>query len=200
MFNGGTSMATPLVAGCAALIRQFLRQHKNMPDPSAALVKAALIHSARYRRYRHRHRDAFPWADHEQGWGRVDLKRVLRPENRCTVEFLDETAGLETGQRRDFKVRVDDSSVPLRVTLAYSDHPGSRLINNLNLQVFDPRRRFYLGNDFQHNGAVDSINNIEGVIVIVPQPGVWTIRVVASEVQVGPQDFALIVSGGLTLV
>jgi serine protease AprX len=199
MFDSGTSMATPLVAGCAALVRQFLRQHKGMPEPSAALVKAAIIHSARYWRYRHRHPNAFPWADHEQGWGRVDLKRLLTPEPRCAVEFLDETVGLETGQRRDFKVRVDDSSVPLRVPLVYSDHPGPRLINDLNLQVFDPRRGYYLGNDFQQTGAVDSVNKVEGVMVIVPQPGVWTIRVVASEVQVGPQGFALIISGGVTL-
>src|ERR1044072_4406004 len=102
MFSGGTSMATPLVAGCATLVRQFLRQYKGMPNPSAALVKAAIIHSARYRRYRHRHPNAFPWADHEQGWGRVDLKRILKPDDRCTVQFFDETAGLETGQRRDF--------------------------------------------------------------------------------------------------
>jgi hypothetical protein len=203
MFNGGTSMAAPLVAGCAALVRQFLRERKGMPNPSAALLKAAIIHSSRYRRYRHRHDKAFPWADHEQGWGRVDLKRLLRQDKRYAVEFIDidRASGFkESGQRRDFKVKVDDASVPLRVTLAYSDFPGFRLINDLNLQVFDPRGRYYLGNDFQHTGNRDSVNNVEGVMVIVPQPGVWTIRVMAAEVQVGPQDFALIVSGGLTLI
>ncbi|MFP5265175.1 MAG: S8 family serine peptidase [Blastocatellia bacterium] len=202
MFNGGTSMATPLVTGCAALVRQFLRQYKGMPNPSAALVKAAIIHSARYRRYRHRHPDAFPWADHEQGWGRVDLKRLLKPDDRCTVQFFDDDAGfLESGDRRDFMVRVNDSSIPLRVTLVYTDYPGPRLINNLNLHVFSPSKRLYfIGNDFQQTGAIDSVNNTEGVFVIVPQPGVWTIRVVAEEIQVGPQYFALIVSGGISPV
>ncbi len=42
-FDGGTSMATPLVAGCAALVRQFLVTDHAIASPSAALVKALLI-------------------------------------------------------------------------------------------------------------------------------------------------------------
>lgn len=38
-FMGGTSMATPLVAGAIALIRQFLRTKKRIKRPSAALLK-----------------------------------------------------------------------------------------------------------------------------------------------------------------
>jgi len=33
MFNGGTSMATPLAAGAAALVRQYLRIVKRRPNP-----------------------------------------------------------------------------------------------------------------------------------------------------------------------
>src|SRR3954464_14137672 len=45
--EGGTSMATPLVAGCAAIVRQYLRtQAHPISKPSAALVKALLINAA----------------------------------------------------------------------------------------------------------------------------------------------------------
>ncbi len=69
MYMGGTSMATPLVAGCAALVRQYLREihQPSISNPSAALVKAILIHSAQYIQYRFAHLDSGPWADNEQG-------------------------------------------------------------------------------------------------------------------------------------
>lgn len=50
MFEAGTSMATPLVSGCAAVIRQALKSNPptDAPPtyPSAALVKAILINGA----------------------------------------------------------------------------------------------------------------------------------------------------------
>ncbi|KAK4212054.1 peptidase S8/S53 domain-containing protein [Rhypophila decipiens] len=44
-FGTGTSMAVPVVAGAAALLRQALRR-RNCPDPSAALLKALIINGA----------------------------------------------------------------------------------------------------------------------------------------------------------
>ena len=44
-FSGGTSMATPLVAGCVAVLREILREN-GTPRPSAALIKALLINGA----------------------------------------------------------------------------------------------------------------------------------------------------------
>ena len=73
MFNGGTSMATPLAAGAAALVRQYLRTVKRRANPSAALVKAALLHGASYRRYRH------------EPEGRRALRQVARVGPRQSV-------------------------------------------------------------------------------------------------------------------
>src|SRR5215210_1840406 len=43
-YMGGTSMAAPLVTGCAALVREYYRKSRNH-QPSAALLKATLINS-----------------------------------------------------------------------------------------------------------------------------------------------------------
>lgn len=42
----GTSMATPLVSGSAAIVRQFLRESQGFTSPSGASIKAVLINGA----------------------------------------------------------------------------------------------------------------------------------------------------------
>jgi hypothetical protein len=200
MYMGGTSMATPLVAGCAAIARQYLRESEGIANPSAALVKAVLIHSALYLKYRYAHANSTAWADNEQGWGRVDLHRSLNPKPPTNVFFLDENAGLWTGEMCEFEVEVTDASVPLRATLVYSDFPGEDLLNNLNLFIYNPHGTFYVGNDFTGSGSPDPDNNVEGVVVQNPITGKWSIRVIAGNIPEGPQDFALVISaGGATL-
>ena len=153
MYMGGTSMATPLVAGSAAVMRQFLRTWVGYADPSAALLKAALIHAAQYRAYRYAHPSAERWADNEQGWGRLDLRTVVDPPDGRTVYFVDYRDGMQTGDVLEADVVVTDESIPLKVSLVYSDYPGELLVNNLNLFLLDPHARPYVGNDFDGNGT-----------------------------------------------
>lgn len=197
MYMHGTSMATPLVAGCAALVRQYLRENHqpSIFNPSAALVKAILIHSAQYINYRHAHPASAPWADNEQGWGRVDLQKVLKPATTTQAILIDEANGLITGEKHEHKVKITDSSIPLKVTLVYTDYPGENLINNLNLVFRSPSGKHYLGNDFEETGSPDNINNVEGVVVKSPEIGEWRIEIVA-DVQMGEQDYAVVISGG----
>jgi serine protease AprX len=197
MYMHGTSMATPLVAGCAALVRQYLREkhQPSIPTPSAAFVKAILIHSAQYINYLHAHAASAPWADNEQGWGRIDLQTVLNPAAGTKVLFIDEANGLTTGENREYKLKITKSAVPLKVNLVYTDYPGEDLINNLNLIVHSPSGKHYLGNDFEEAGTPDNINNVEGVVVKSPEIGEWRIEIVA-DVQMGQQDYAVVISGG----
>ncbi|MFZ4664108.1 MAG: S8 family serine peptidase, partial [Caldilineaceae bacterium] len=197
MFMGGTSMATPLVAGCAAIVRQYLRQVKQIANPSAALLKATLIHSAHYLNYRYKRPDSTPWADNEQGWGRVDLQQVLNPLTPTQVLFVDNNVGLAVGQANDYLLTLTDPTVPLRITLVYTDFPSPKLVNDLNVMAYEPNGgRFYLGNDFSDAGIPDAINNVEGIRIANPKMGQWRIQVVAADVPRGPQDYALVISGG----
>jgi serine protease AprX len=44
--SNGTSMATPLVAGCVAVLRQALVEMSGVKEPSAALLKALIVNGA----------------------------------------------------------------------------------------------------------------------------------------------------------
>lgn len=196
MFMGGTSNATPLAAGCAALVRQYLRQSRNIENPSAALIKAAVIHSARYINYRSASPGSSRWADNEQGWGRIDLKQVLNPTSPTNVLFIDENPELQSGDMKKYEIEITDPGSLLRITMAYTDAPGADIINNLNLFLYDPDGKFYIGGDFKNSGAPDGDNNVEGIVIENPEPGKWSVHIVAGNIPLGPQDFALVISGG----
>ena len=47
MHSGGTSMATPLTAGAAGLVRQYLVERRGIANPPGALIKAMMLNGAR---------------------------------------------------------------------------------------------------------------------------------------------------------
>ena len=92
----GTSMAAPYVAGAAGIVRQYFREGRLMNGiaeemtksrfwPSAALVKAVILHSGKelavWRDGEMRTAEKLP--SFEQGYGSMDLSRVLWVD-RCT--------------------------------------------------------------------------------------------------------------------
>ena len=78
-----------------------------------------------------------------EGWGRVDLARTLFPTDSLPMTFVDQSWGLHTGGVDTYPLAVVHTGQPLRVTLAWSDYPGSPaaaggLVNDLDLVVTAP--------------------------------------------------------------
>jgi hypothetical protein len=187
MFDSGTSMATPLTAGAVGVIREYLRKKAGISNPSAALLKATLIAGAVSLNGAAR-------PNNDEGHGRVNLDAVLAPAAPLKTLFYQGPA-LATGQQIDRALTLAAPAGPLRVVLAYSDFPGPRLVNNLNLILTGPDGTNHLGNVAAGGTNFDASNNVEVVNVDSAQAGTWRVRVVGSNVPNGPQPFALVVIG-----
>ena len=192
-FMGGTSMATPLVSGAVALLREYLRKKQRIANPSAALLKAALIAGATRLPGT---AQAGAVVDNHQGYGRVNIDAVVAPKAPGSARFTEVRPGLRTGESSSSKLTVKADGRPLRIVLAWSDPPGPTLVNNLNLIATSPDGRKLVGNQ-RRNGppTLDGTNNVELVHVEKPAAGVWRIDVVGSNVARGPQEFALVAIG-----
>lgn len=187
MLDSGTSMATPLTAGAVGLIREYLRKKAGIANPTAALLKAALIAGAASLNGAQR-------PNNDEGFGRVNLDSVLAPRAPLKSLFY-EGAGLATGQLMERALTLAPASGALRVVLAYSDFPGPRLVNNLNLILTGPDGVNHLGNVPAGVTNFDATNNVEVVDIATAAAGAWRVRVVASNVPNGPQPYALVVIG-----
>ncbi|MBW3622433.1 MAG: S8 family serine peptidase [Armatimonadetes bacterium] len=196
-YAGGTSMSTPVTTGAAALVREWLQKKRNVPAPSAALIKALLLNGARDLspgQYGENEMEIPPRPNSIQGWGRVDLDQTLLPLDPREIHFSDVTAGLATGEKKRFVFEVEGGT-PLALTLAWSDYPGvpsaaKALVNDLDLVVTGPDGKVLRG-----NGAEDRLNNVEGIDIPSPATGNYTVEIAAVNVPKGPQPFALVVSG-----
>jgi subtilisin family serine protease len=185
----GTSMAAPSCAGASALVRQYFREGFHVAGvrnlsagvlPSAALIKAVMIHSGR--RMYATQGDSFvlppSMPDRAQGFGRVDLPSVLRFAGDGASFRLSvwDRESVGDGELREYSLEVPAGAGRLRASLVWTDPPSTliawqNLVNNLDLSVIGPDGGFAYGNgltqwDETHGTkpAVDVVNNAEQVM------------------------------------
>ena len=218
-FFSGTSMASPMSAGAAALIYQYFTNSMGKA-PSPAMMKAILVAGARMVNpvlYKFPIYGALPEIV-EQGWGAVDIDRAVEgPRLQASADVLwldqDDTSPLNTSQAYSRSYTVEEGDGGFKVALVWTDPAGTpgnalALVNDLDLVVVAPDGSSYVGNLFDLDGlnsyqfpstetnGWDDYNNVEVIMIPDATPGTYTIKVYGYEVPDGPQDFALAVMKG----
>jgi serine protease AprX len=201
-WEGGTSMATPLVAGCTAVLRETLVKN-GTASPSAALIKALLINGAVELPGQYAPSEAGPSPNNDSGFGRVDLAgSVIIPGPDADGGF-GEGGPLKQGEEDTIRVSVPEggrhrdgvagafaaTGARLKVTLVWTDPPGAALQNDLDLIV---RAR---NGDERHGNMgtserFDRANNVEQVVWDNVPPGDAEIVVRAFRITALPQPYA----------
>lgn len=217
--QAGTSWSSPTIAGAALLVRQYYTDGfyptgvptpSNMFTPSAALLKATLIASARRVPYHYNAQGQIaasnPVPSYEQGFGFPVLDDALYfPGDVSKLRALDGTPGLAAGEAYSTSITVNPGT-RLKAVLVWTDPAGvprndatPQLVNDLDLQVTAPDGTLMFGNESLHPGQPDRLNNVEAVSIDAPAAGKYTINVSASRISQGTrQPYALVITGDFT--
>ena len=215
----GTGQAASIAAGATGLIKQYFeegwyptgtKEAANGFSPSGALMRAMLVNCADEMMGVDTHDSPYngmAYPNCNQGWGRVNLDNALYFNGDSRVlSVIDHTNGLDGGDTIEYTIDLIDNTEPLEITLVWNDYPSPvdapSLINNLDLEVTDISNAWqYKGNVFAGTpglsvtgGAFDNLNTIENVLIGAPS-GEYRITVTASSLSVGPQPFALVITG-----
>jgi hypothetical protein len=191
----GTSMATPVAAGSAALLIeqwQSTRGPGTRPLPHSA--KAIFVHTGNDLG------NAGP--DYQFGWGALDAQAAVELVQADDTESLIHVEQLDAGEDI-FLTFNSDGAADVKVTLAWDDPAASKLaavtlVNDLDLRLLDPNgvevQPLVLNPAVPNALAVagnDTRNNVE--MTIGPaMAGTWTVQVTGTSIPQGPQQFTLI--------
>lgn len=207
---GGTSSSAAVVAGGIALLIEHYRAATDGRDPSAAEMKALLVHGAR-------EAGAHEGPDYGLGYGLFDVAAAAELLSAAGDRLR--SAALEDGATIQLTTAALDPGTPLRVTLAWLDPPasddtgeGRALINDLDVALIAPDGAavFYpwrLDRDQPaapaRRDAVNAVDTVEQVDVAASAnvwSGAWTVRVRSDHAlsRGAPQAFALAASIALT--
>ncbi len=219
---GGTSGATPIVAGHVGLTIQMWTDGlfgNTLPVPGgerfenrphASTVKALMINTARQHQFDGRDHDR---TRTHQGWGFPNVDRMHSQKDRLLV--VNEDHILKEGETRVYKVNVEAGETEFKATFVSMEPeaavPSSvQRLNNLDLKVTSPSGEVFWGNNglleqmySTSGGVANTIDPVENVFVKDPTAGEWTVEVIATEINVDTHretldidaDYALVISG-----
>ncbi len=190
--DSGSSFAAPAVSGGIQLLWWYFQNRLTnelgnaLLQPSPAMAKAYICNAARYlpiTNPQYGTMDTLP--SNAQGMGELDLLRMFDGVGRAirdesspraidsplitTNPAPQQTYFSQSGQSYELSGLITNSYQPFRVTLAWTDAPGSALVNDLDLEVTIGGATYNGNNFFENvsvtNNHIDTINNMQSVFL-----------------------------------
>ncbi|MCP4440876.1 MAG: S8 family serine peptidase [Aureispira sp.] len=200
----GTSMAGPNVAGSLLLVQEH---HKNVYNKfmRAATLKGLAIHTAN-------ETGPAPGPDYMFGWGLLNTAGAVQHITNPHDELVEASLPDGTTYRKTF---YSDGQKPIRVTLSWTDVPGTvgtaalndntiKLVHDLDARVIAPQGNTYM--PYILDPATPSApatfgdnirDNVEHFYIEASSMGYYTVEVThKGTLTTSNQDFSLIISGG----
>ena len=196
---GGTSAATPEVAGVLGLMIQMWSDNVWGTNPTGTTVFERAPHASTSKALLINSSQQYPFTGTtsdltrtHQGWGRPSV-RIARERSAGSL-VVNHGTPLQLNQSATYNFSVGANLGDLKVTMVYPDPPGTtsstlHRINNLNLKVTSPGGTIYWGNNglaagnwSTSGGTANNVDTVENVFVQNPASGTWTIQVTAAEI------------------
>lgn len=220
----GTSMATPLIAGSAIIIREYFTEGyyptgaPNVADgfnPSGALLKAMIIHSGKPMTHRVNQDGSKSslnkYPSIEQGYGRVSIDKVLN-FGKSEQHFLTlivrggayptdkyYVSFQITGETHRYEIALNSLPPALvRVTVAYTDIAGfpSGSITLINKLSLKVTHN-YTGAVFYRLNSDWAEDNVMVIDILEPAPNDYYIVEVKAQSLVSEQPYAIVMTGNV---
>jgi hypothetical protein len=193
---GGTSGASPGIAGVSAQLYELYASQNNGDHPPAALIKATLLNTATD------YGNVGP--DFKFGWGIVNGRRagkLIEDERYLSSE-------VSQGITNNHTINVPTGTSQVRFMLYWNDPAAAAgaspaLVNDLDLVVKNPSNTSFLpwvldttpnpaNLDAPATNGIDRLNNMEQVLINNPAAGNYTIEVTGFNVPIGPQEYFIV--------
>jgi len=188
----GTSMASPNVAASLALLTQRFRELHPEQTISGALLKAVACNTAAD--------ISNPGPDYKTGFGLLEATRAL-DVLEAEAYLIDSVASEEVFEH---ELQIPEGVQQLKSLLYWVDAPGSTeaghktLVNDLDLYLVSPQGDTLRPLRLDHNNpeaiatpGIDTLNNIEQVVLNNPEAGTYSLHVHGKELPFTQSHFVL---------
>ncbi|HRZ76066.1 MAG TPA: S8 family serine peptidase, partial [Bacteroidales bacterium] len=191
--KSGTSMSCPGTSGTMLQLYHAYRALHGGQDPMGGLMKAILMNTA----------DDIdnPGPDFKTGWGRINARRAV--EALEGLRYATDT--LTQGDTNYHAITVPAGVRQMKVMVYWTDYEAftgasKALVNDLDSRMYDPLSSLYMPwspdpapspiilNTPSPRG-VDSLNNVEQIVINNPLPGQHQLMVAGKLVPQGPQEY-----------
>ncbi len=194
--GGGTSAASPGIAGVSAMLYQAYKENNGGVEPPSSLIKSILLNTA----------DDLGRSgpDYEFGWGRVNANRAVNVITNNT--YINDN--ISQGGMNTHTITVPSNVAQVKIMTYWLDPAGTpsaglALVNDIDMQVSTPggatlnpwilstvanldslEKVAYRGEDH--------INNMEQVTIDAPASGTYTISINGNTIPSAAQNYHVV--------